>query len=181
MTKYSIELTPDDNGTFLVSFPDLPEAHTFGDTQEEALRHAVDALVTALEARIADRDPIPDPVPVREGHPYVVVPPIADAKVYLYRTMKAGHVSKAQLAKRLDVHPPQVDRLLDLRHQSRFDHLHKAFDVMGYSLTLHVSKIDTPTFLVPVLPPKAGHTRTIAARRGRAVKASGPAQRGRKK
>jgi antitoxin HicB len=90
MTKYAIVLEPDDNGTFLVSFPDLPEAHTFGETQDDALTHAVDALVTALEARIADRDPISHPTPVVEGQPFVVLPPSADAKVCGYRMLHQG-------------------------------------------------------------------------------------------
>jgi antitoxin HicB len=165
MTKFSIVLEPDDNGTFLVSFPDLPEAHTFGETQDDALAHAVDALVTALEARIADRDPIPNPAPVAPGRPFVVVPPLVDAKVYLYRTMRQQHITKAQLAKRLNVHPPQVDRLLDLRHQSRFDHLETAFRQVGYSLYVQIAKTVQPSWVIPRPPAKTtpARRRTTAA------------------
>ena len=34
---YPVTLTKDSNGTILVDFPDFPEAHTFGDTKDEAL------------------------------------------------------------------------------------------------------------------------------------------------
>ena len=46
---YCAKLAKDDNGTFLVTFPDVPEAATFGDSREEALFHAQDALESALE------------------------------------------------------------------------------------------------------------------------------------
>src|ERR1700732_2083879 len=38
--NYPITLTPDDNGTLLVSCPDLPEVVTFGEDREEALQRA---------------------------------------------------------------------------------------------------------------------------------------------
>ena len=43
MFDYPVILTPDD-GTVLVTFPDIPEAITFGTTDAEALAMAVDAL-----------------------------------------------------------------------------------------------------------------------------------------
>lgn len=52
---YPVVLEPDTNGTTLVSFPDVPEAHTFGEDTEEALMQAVDALETALSLYVDDR------------------------------------------------------------------------------------------------------------------------------
>jgi len=71
--EYPVTLERDDNGTVLVSFPDFPEAHTFGDTTEEALERAADALATVIEAYLADRRPIPRPSE-RPGSPRVRVP-----------------------------------------------------------------------------------------------------------
>jgi antitoxin HicB len=34
--EYPVTLERDDNGTILVSFPDLPEAHTFGEDESDA-------------------------------------------------------------------------------------------------------------------------------------------------
>ena len=39
----------EEDGTFLVSFPDLPNINTYGDTLEEALRNAEEALNGVLE------------------------------------------------------------------------------------------------------------------------------------
>src|SRR5438046_5269233 len=52
---YPVELKRDDNGTILVTFPDVPGAITFGEDEKDALEHAVDALETMLLARMLDR------------------------------------------------------------------------------------------------------------------------------
>jgi len=41
---YPVKLKRDDNDTILVSFPDFPEAHTYGDDEGDALERAKDAL-----------------------------------------------------------------------------------------------------------------------------------------
>ena len=61
MRHYPIELTPDDNGTFLVTCPDLPEVTTFGEDVASAVAHASDAIEEALAARAATGRDIPAP------------------------------------------------------------------------------------------------------------------------
>ena len=51
--RYLVQLERDGDG-FAVSFPDIPEALTSGATREEAFEMAQDALVTALDATVAD-------------------------------------------------------------------------------------------------------------------------------
>ncbi len=138
MLRYPVVLERDDNGTFLLSFPDIPEAHTFGDTEEEALRRAVDALLTALEARIAVRDPIPQPSEIQDRQPRVQMPALAEAKLVLYQTMRQLRITKSQLARRLHAHLPQIDRLIDLRHQSRFEQLEAAFNALNRDVRICV-------------------------------------------
>jgi antitoxin HicB len=59
------------------------------------------------------------------------LPAMSAAKVALYQAMRAQDVRKAELARRLGVHLPQVDRLLDLRHASRFDQIDSALRALG--------------------------------------------------
>ena len=66
MLAYPMVLEPDDNGTLLVTFPDVPEAVTFGENEADALKHAVEALETMLAARIADQEDLPLPSPAQE-------------------------------------------------------------------------------------------------------------------
>jgi len=136
MEIYPITIERDD-GAFLVGFPDFPQAHTFGDTAAEALERAVDALETAIAALMTDRRAIPRPSPTR-GRRTVSLPPLAAAKVGLYRAMRAGGINKAELGRRLGLHGPQVDRLLDLRHASRLDQLERALRAVGKRLVVDV-------------------------------------------
>ena len=137
MLAYPVELTPDDNDTFLVTCPDLPEVTTFGEDTEDALLRAVDAIEEALAGRIAAREDIPTPSQSL-GRPVVILPALTDAKVALYRSMREAGVRKADLARRLNVHAPQVDRLLDLTHASRLDQMEAAFKALGRRLDVRV-------------------------------------------
>jgi antitoxin HicB len=138
MLRYSLKLSTDTNGTILVDVPAIPEAHTFGDDREEALLRAVDAIETALMMYIEDRRDIPaaDARPGRRDA--VVLPALTEAKIALYSAMRAARVGKAELARRLNCHLPQVDRLLDLAHASRLDQIEAAFRALGKQLTIEI-------------------------------------------
>lgn len=56
---YSIVLTPAEEGGFTVTVPSLPEAHTEGDTLEEALANAKECIELSLECRIANGEEVP--------------------------------------------------------------------------------------------------------------------------
>ena len=134
--RYAVTLAPDNNGTLLVTVPDLPEAVTFGEDREDALARAVDAIETALMGAMAAREDIPPPK--SSGADYVALPALVSAKVALYQAMRAEGVGKAGLAKRLDVALPQIDRLLDLRHSSRLDVIERAFAALGREMEIVV-------------------------------------------
>jgi antitoxin HicB len=138
MLSYPVRLTRERSGAVVVSFPDIPEAHTFGNHEAEAMARALDALETALSLYIGDRQPIPAPSPSKRGWKSVVLPALTEAKIGLYRAMRAAHVSKAELARRLNWHPPQVDRLLDLMHASRMDQIEQAFAALGKRVSIVV-------------------------------------------
>ena len=127
---YPVLLDPDDNDTVLASFPDFGEGATFGDDEADALMHALDLLETIIMARMRAREDIPLPSSAR-GRPTVSLPAVIAAKVALYRTMRDAGVHKAELARRCGWHAPQVDRLLDIAHNSRMDHLERALAVLG--------------------------------------------------
>ena len=138
MLAYPVELSPDTNGTLLVTFPDFPEATTFGGDEGDALLRAVDALETVLAARIDDREEIPLPSCSRAAA-LVALPALTAAKVLLYRAMREAGVRKADLARRLGWQGPQVDRLLDLGHASRLDQIEQALAALGKRLTVDIA------------------------------------------
>ena len=133
MLTYRIELERDDNGTFMVTCPALPEVTTFAESHTEALTHASDAIEEALSARIAARQPIPradDTGTCISGDSVVAVPLLQTLKVYLYLAAREQQVSPAELARRLCWHREQVDRLFRLDHKSRLDQIEAAFGAM---------------------------------------------------
>jgi antitoxin HicB len=137
MVRYPVRLEEDDNNTILVTFPDFPEAHTFGDSKDEALAHAVDALETIIDAYIRDRRPIPAPSKLQGDS--IALPALLRTKVQLYEAMRTQRVGKAELARRLNVHLPQVDRLLNLKHGSKLDQLEAAAQALGGELDVSVA------------------------------------------
>lgn len=132
MLSYPVVLTPDD-GTFLVTSPDFRELTTFGETRDEALMYAIGAFEEAIAARIAGREDIPAP---SRGRTRVTIPTQTAITSLLYRTMRESGVTKAELARRMHCHGPQVDRLLDPRHASRLDQFDAAFQALGRRLAV---------------------------------------------
>ncbi len=138
MIKYPVVLRKDDNGTVLVSFPDFTEAHTFGEDKKEALIRAVECLESVLMLYMEDRRKIPPPSPIKKRGHDVALPALSEAKVALYQAMREAGVRKAELARRLAWHMPQVDRLLDLNHASRLDQLEAAFAALNKRLSIQI-------------------------------------------
>ena len=68
MLQYPAVLQEDNNNTWLVTFPDFDDAVTFGDSPEEALVHAVDALKAVIVFRMKHKLDIPTPSAVAGGH-----------------------------------------------------------------------------------------------------------------
>jgi antitoxin HicB len=136
--RFPVKLTPDNNGTLMVTAPDFPEVATFGVDEADALVRAADAIATAIQGRISDRQPVPSPSHIRKRQHAVTLSALTWAKLELYRTMLETRTRKADLARRLGVHPPQIDRLLDLNHDSRLDRIEKAARAMGRELHIEM-------------------------------------------
>jgi antitoxin HicB len=140
--RYPVRITPDDD-QFTVTFPDVPEAITFGETRQEALEHAPHALLTIFDAFMKDRRPIPAPSATMGEA--IELPALDTAKIELYRAMLAADVGKAELARRLHWHMPQVDRVLDVHHASKIDQMEAALRAVGKRLRITVEDASTPS------------------------------------
>ena len=134
MLHYPVRLTTE-GGRILVDCPDFPEAHTFGDTREDALTRASDALLTVIDAYMKDRQRLPQP---SRGRVMVDVPQLAVPKIELYKAMQQKRITKAELGRRLGWHMPQVDRVLDVYHASRMDRLQQALQAVDRRLEVTV-------------------------------------------
>lgn len=137
--RYPVNLEAAEEGGFVVTFPDIPEAITHGEDKEDALRHAVDALESALEFYFDARRKVPAPSKPRRGQSVVELPASVAAKVLLLNEMIAQKVRPAELARRLQVKPQEVTRLIDLRHTSKIDGIAGALKALGKTLEMRAA------------------------------------------
>jgi antitoxin HicB len=142
---YLCELTPDDNGTFLVTCPAFPEVTTFGEDRAQALLHAIGALEEAIAARIADDDSLPRPATEaqmkRRRGVWVRLPLLTSLKAVLYMALREQHMSRAELARQLGWHREQVDRLFRLNHASRLDQIEAALEKLHQRVDVRVREM----------------------------------------
>jgi antitoxin HicB len=138
MLSYPVKLELDTNNTYQVTFPDIPEAVSVGDDKDEALLNALDALESAIEIYFDEKREIPAPSKPKKGQAVVTLPALVVSKVLLANEMMRQGIRKSELARRLDVHMPQVDRLLDPRHSSKLDAIEAAFNTLGKRLEVSI-------------------------------------------
>ena len=130
--------TDPETGTVIVSFPDIPFAHSVGDDNADALLNAEAALVTAFEICAEKREAIPMPSIAEPGQALVTLPVIVAGKVALYNAMLSESKRKADMARMLNIAPTLVDRLLSFRHKSRIEQIETALAVLGKRLVVGV-------------------------------------------
>jgi antitoxin HicB len=145
MSMYKIELTPDDNGTFLISCEALPEVTTFCEEAGLAQTLARSAIEEALAARIADDREAPafasvDPAELRDNEQLVIMPLQTSLKVDLYNALRESGLKRADLQRRLGVARETIDRLFRLDHASRTDQLGAAFQALDYRVEVRKAK-----------------------------------------
>lgn len=85
---YRCVLTPEKNGGYSVSFPNVPEALTCGDDRDEAIAMAEDALTVALGSYMQCREDIPVPDALADEQEMVAVPRVVAAKLALYTALR---------------------------------------------------------------------------------------------
>jgi antitoxin HicB len=143
MFGYHLELTPDDNGTFVVTSRDFPEVTTFGETKDDACQNAVGAIEEAIAGRMHDRLDVPSPCEDRYltmfGEQCVALPVLTVLKIGLYQALKHSGMTRADLARALGWHREQVDRLFRIGHASRIDQIEAAFAKLGKDINIEIS------------------------------------------
>jgi antitoxin HicB len=139
MFMYPVTLTPDErDGGFVVTFVDIPEAITQGDTLQQALVAAKDALESALDFYFEDKRAVPAPSKAKRGQHVIELPASLSTKVLLLNEMITQRVRPAELARRLKTTPQEVNRLTNVRHTTRIDGIAAALQVLGKRLDIRV-------------------------------------------
>lgn len=84
---FSVKLTKQKEGGFLVRFLDFPEAITQGESVADALEAAADCLEEAIANRMIMKLVIPSPKKIRTKHYSISLPATLAAKTALYVIM----------------------------------------------------------------------------------------------
>jgi antitoxin HicB len=135
--KFPAKFEPDpDDGGFVVTFRDIPEATTQGDDEADATAMAEDVLISSIEYYLDKKRPIPAPSPLQPGEKLIAIPAIAAAKVLLLNEMLTQKIGPSELARRMGTIPQNVNRLIDVRHTSKLESVEQAFSAMGKHLEL---------------------------------------------
>ena len=65
---------------------------------------------------------------------------LVQAKLAVYATMLERNIRKADIARRLGWHMPQVDRVLDLEHASKMPQIEQVAASLGIHMEIKLSK-----------------------------------------
>jgi len=136
MLKYPAYFEPAEEGGFVITFPDIPEAISQGEDVEDAMVHAADVLESALDWYLKDGRPIPAPSKPKRGQYMIELPASLSAKVLLVNEMIAQKIRPAELARRLKVTPQEVTRLIDVHHTTKIDGIAVALKALGKTMEI---------------------------------------------
>jgi antitoxin HicB len=142
--EYPATLVPDENdGGFVVTFEDYPEAITQGENVADALREAEDCLEEAVANRIVRGVKLPRPSSPKAGQSVISLPAPTAVKAAFYCAIRELNASKVELAITLGVDEKEVRRLLDPHHGSKLTRIDELLRMLGKRLTIRLDDIPT--------------------------------------
>ncbi len=121
-----------------VTFRNIPEAITCGQTEEEAIEMAEDVLLSCVEIYFDQGWVFPLAGKAKKGEVPIYLPETVYAKVLLHNVMVEKGVNKADLARKSELTPPEVQRILKPRHRTKIDTIGRCLSSLGRPLQLSV-------------------------------------------
>lgn len=136
--SYAATLTEDQDGGYVVTFRDFPEAITQGDDLAESLPEASDCLAEAIAARIDDQLDLPFSSELIAGEYSIPVPLNMALKAALYEAMRESGLAQTQLGAKLGKDEKEIRRMLDPHHGTKVLTLEQALKALGKIPELHL-------------------------------------------
>ena len=138
--NYPAEIERDEDGRYVVAFPDFGWGATDGATQDEALAEARDLLRELIAATMREGKNLPKRSRVTT-HQTLVVPPVPIAlKAALYEAFREAGVSQRRLARDLDVAESEVRRMLNSDHATKAATMDHALCMLGKRVSVTVGE-----------------------------------------
>lgn len=136
---YQAILEPQEGGGFCVTFPDVQGALTEGDSREEALFNAEEALSGVLETLMDLGEEIPVPAEYEGG---VWVYPSAQVQAALLVRFARKGRSLADLARALGTSWPSAQRLENPKTSPTLKQLQRAAAALGQRLVIEFEPVE---------------------------------------
>ncbi|MUG93905.1 type II toxin-antitoxin system HicB family antitoxin [Scytonema sp. UIC 10036] len=137
--SFPVTLTPDkDDGGFVVTFRDVPEAITQGDTVDEALSEAADCLEEAIAAYIANEKDIPVPSKLEREEKLVHLPLQMAMKAAVHIAIREAAITKSELARRMNIDEKEARRIVDPHYNTKLPKIEKALHALGRHVELRM-------------------------------------------
>ena len=127
------------DGGYVITFRDVPEAITQGESLDDCFEQGAGAVQAALEARMLSGIDIPNATQPRRGERLVAVPIQTALKAALYIELRRTGTTRVALARRLHIDEKEARRMLDPHHPTKADRLERALAILGKHVELHVA------------------------------------------
>ncbi len=135
---FAASIEPDPDGGFLVTFPDVPEAITCGDTVAEARIAGSEALGLALRGIAAMGRSLPRPQAEGQELVPIAVAPDTALKLAVVEAFAQSGLSKRELARRLGKAETEARRILDPDHSTKLPLLQATLALLGKDIVISV-------------------------------------------
>jgi antitoxin HicB len=133
---FGVSLRTDLHGGVLATFSDVPEAITYGDDREDAIRSAQEALAVALFGYLKEGRPIP--VSKRKSGLFVAPQTTDVLKIAVVEAWMGSGLSKSEFARMLGINEKEARRILDPDAATKADRLEAALSVLGRKVHIAV-------------------------------------------
>jgi antitoxin HicB len=133
----------DDDGGVLVTFPDIPEAITGGNSEAEALVNAEEALELALLTYAGEGRAIPPASKRSAAAGRSVSIPVAAAvaaKIAFIIAFRDSGLTRVALARKLGKAETEVRRMLDPYHQTKLPAIETGLKALGKRLVVSIAE-----------------------------------------
>jgi antitoxin HicB len=134
-----------EDGFWLVTFRDVPEAGTDDRKLEVAVLEAADALTAALAGYLKDGRTMPSASKPRAGEVLIHAEPSFTAKVALRELMAEKQLSNVAFGKLLGLNEKEVRRMIDPDYPTKLDRLDAALRKLGHRVIVEVQPVAPST------------------------------------
>ena len=138
--NYPAVIERDEDGRFVVTFPDFGWGGTDGATLDEALDEAKDLLRELIATTMRKGRLLPAPSRASKRRPLVIPPLQIALKAALYGAYRQANISQRRLARDLNIAENEVRRMLNPDHATKASTIEAVLGRLGARLSLTVDK-----------------------------------------